>query len=148
MKGPDNYQLPKGLHKNTQQVLEQCVCKIDFNNEQIIVTYQESDEYYRNRLEIQKQIKMFTGNEERFSETKAYPVSQYELKEVDTELAKDQMQFADIISLSKQKQNVDGIISLEELLALYDTNNNSTEEEAVDLQGYNSADDDFAFIEN
>lgn len=144
LQAPENYQLPKGLHKNTQKVLEQCVCKIDFDNEQIIVTYQESNEYYRNRLEIQKQIKMFTGNEERFSETKAYPVSQYELKEVDTELAKKQMQFADIISLSKQQQN--DSTSFEELCALYEINGNHTKEDEVDLQGYNSANDDFDFV--
>lgn len=143
LQAPENYQLPKGLHKNIQKVLEQCVCKIDFDYEQIMVIYQESNEYYRNRLEIQKQIKMFTGNEERFSETKAYPVSQYELKEVDTELAKKQMQFMDIISLSKQQQN--DLTSFEELCALYKINGNHTKEDEMDLQGYNSANDDFDF---
>lgn len=144
LQAPENYQLPKGLHKNTQKVLEQCVCKVDFDKEQITVTYLESDEYYKNRLEVQKQIKMFTSNEKRFSETKVYTVSQYELKGLKTELAQDQMKFTDIISLSKPQQN--DLISFEELCALYEINGNHTKEDEVDLQGYNSADDDFAFV--
>lgn len=143
LQSPENYQLPKGIHKNTQKVLEQCFCSIDIEKSQVKVTYQESDEYYRTRFEVQKQIKMFDYNEERFSKTEIYPVSESELKGLNAELAQDQMKFADIISLSKLQQN--GLTSFEELFALYEIDNNSNEG-VVELQGYNSDDDDFAFV--
>ena len=142
-----NYHLPKGLHKNTQKVLEQCLCSIDVEKNQITVTYQESDEYYRSRFEAQKQLKMFTGNEERFFKTEIYSVDRDKLKAINIELVQRQISFADIISMSKEQQKVD-ITSLEELLALYEIDGNSVKEEPVDLQGYSSVDDDFGLIEN
>lgn len=147
LQDPKNYHLPKGLHKNTQKVLEQCLCSIDVEKNQITVTYQESDEYYRSRFEAQKQLKMFTGNEERFFKTEIYSVDRDKLKAINIELVQRQISFADIISMSKEQQKVD-ITSLEELLALYEIDGNSVKEEPVDLQGYSSVDDDFGLIEN
>lgn len=135
LQDPENYQLPKGLHKNTQKVLEQCVCKIDFVNNKIIVTYQVSDEYCNSILKEQDYLEMY-GDNTKFSETNIYSVN--------AELIGNEMMFADIISLSKQQQN--DLISFEELCALYEINGNHTKEDEVDLQGYNSADDDFAFV--
>ncbi len=140
MQDPEKYQLPKGLHKNTLKVLEQCVCKIDHYDNSITVTYEESDEYYKSRIEEEKQFK-YNGYQEKLSATERYCFGKDELIMMGVHLKYDQtqMNFADIISLPKQQQS--DFTSLEELLALYGIDDSSTKEDEVDLQGDNSSDD-------
>ena len=50
------------------------------------------------------------------------------------------------ITFAANNYETANLISFEKLYALYEINGNHTKEDEVDLQGYNSADDDFAFV--